>query len=94
MNRLKLFSGTSNADFANKVASFMGIELSQCDISRFADGEVQVEIHERPGLGQEVVYRCFAETISTKNFPIQEPVEDLKEKRPLRVSRVAKVPIS
>ena len=33
-------------DFARRVAQTAGVELGHCDIGRFADGEVQVEIHE------------------------------------------------
>ena len=46
MRRLKIFSGNSNPEFAKKVANEAGIELGHCEISRFADGEVQVEIQE------------------------------------------------
>ena len=43
---MKIFSGNSNIEFAKKVAQTAGLELGHCDIGRFADGEVQVEIHE------------------------------------------------
>jgi len=43
---MKIFSGNSNVEFARKVAQSAGVELGHCDIGRFADGEVQVEIHE------------------------------------------------
>ncbi len=43
---LKIFSGNSNRSFAEKVASHAGVNLGYCDIKRFADGEIQVEIHE------------------------------------------------
>lgn len=46
MTDLKIFSGTSNQDLAGKIASEAGVELGRCDIKRFADGEIQVEIHE------------------------------------------------
>jgi len=46
MDRMKIFSGNSNIEFAKKVAQTAGLELGHCDIGRFADGEVQVEIHE------------------------------------------------
>jgi ribose-phosphate pyrophosphokinase len=46
MNQMKIFAGNSNLDFARKVAAAAGMELGHCDIGRFADGEVQVEIHE------------------------------------------------
>lgn len=43
---LKLFSGNSNSQLAKKVAEAAGVELSHCEVSAFADGEIQVEIHE------------------------------------------------
>lgn len=43
---MKLFSGNSNVEFARRVAEAAGVELGHCDIGRFADGEIQVEIHE------------------------------------------------
>lgn len=46
MQGLKIFSGNSNKDFATKVARAAGVELGYCELSRFADGEIQVEIHE------------------------------------------------
>ena len=42
----KIFSGNSNPEFAKKVAREAGVELGFCEISRFADGEIRVEIHE------------------------------------------------
>ena len=46
MNGLKIFSGNSNPALARKIAEAAGVELGFCQISSFADGEVQVEIHE------------------------------------------------
>ena len=46
MSRMKLFAGNSNPEFAKNVAKYAGIELTRADISQFADGEIQVEIHE------------------------------------------------
>lgn len=46
MGRMKIFAGNSNTEFAKKVADHAGVELGHCEINRFADGEVQVEIHE------------------------------------------------
>jgi ribose-phosphate pyrophosphokinase len=43
---LKIFSGNSNPHLAQKIAKESGIELGFCQLSAFADGEVQVEIHE------------------------------------------------
>ena len=46
MENLKIISGNSNPEFARKVAQSADLRLCDCEISRFSDGEVQVEIHE------------------------------------------------
>lgn len=46
MNSLKLFSGSSNPELAEKMAKEIGADLGHCALKRFADGEVQIEIQE------------------------------------------------
>lgn len=46
MTDLKIFSGNSNPELARRIASEVGVELGHCRLSSFADGEIQVEIHE------------------------------------------------
>lgn len=46
MRGMKIFAGNSNPEFARKVAKHAGVELGQSNVGRFADGEVQVEVHE------------------------------------------------
>ena len=46
MQGLKIFAGNSNKEFAAKVAVSAGVDLGYSEISRFADGEIRVEIHE------------------------------------------------
>ena len=46
MQSLKIFTGNSNKGFASAVAGAAGVELGFCELNRFADGEIQVEIHE------------------------------------------------
>ena len=46
MPQIKIFSGSSNPSFAKKVAQHAGVSLGHSSISRFADGEIQVEIRE------------------------------------------------
>ena len=46
MKELKIIAGNSSKDFAMRVTKEAGLELGRCMIKRFADGEVQVEIHE------------------------------------------------
>lgn len=43
---LKLFSLNSNKQLAQEIADHIGISLGQCTVSRFSDGEVQINIEE------------------------------------------------
>lgn len=44
--KFKVFSLSANRALADEIADYMGIPLSECTTSRFADGEIQVEIGE------------------------------------------------
>ncbi len=46
MENFQIFSGNSNPAFSQAVAKALEIPLGKCQLSRFADGEVQVEIDE------------------------------------------------
>ncbi len=46
MSHLKIFSGNSNQTLAKRVAEAAGVELGFSQTNTFADGEIQVEIHE------------------------------------------------
>ncbi len=70
MTDLKIFTGNSNPDFAKKVAKAAGVELGHCTISRFADGEAQVEIHES-------VRGCNVFVIQSTNPPVNENYMEL-----------------
>lgn len=43
---IKLVSGNSNLPLARKIASYLGIGLTDCSVGRFSDGEVAVQINE------------------------------------------------
>ncbi len=44
--KIKIFSLNSNRELAQEVADYIGVELSSCEVNRFADGEVQINIDE------------------------------------------------
>lgn len=43
---MKIFSGNSNPPLARKICEYIGIELGQCTVSSFPDGETFVKIEE------------------------------------------------
>ena len=44
--KIKLFSLNSNRELAEEIAECLGIEVSECLVSKFADGEVNISIGE------------------------------------------------
>ena len=43
---IKVFSGTANLRLSEKISEYIGIPLGKCEVKRFADGEIWVEIKE------------------------------------------------
>ncbi|MCX6826560.1 MAG: ribose-phosphate pyrophosphokinase [candidate division Zixibacteria bacterium] len=46
MSDLKLIGGNSNLPLARKIAKYIGVGLAACEIKRFSDGEIFVQINE------------------------------------------------
>ena len=46
MDKLKLFTGSSNPDLCHEVAKKLGIEVGDVDAKRFSDGEVDICLNE------------------------------------------------
>jgi ribose-phosphate pyrophosphokinase len=46
MNRTKIFSGTSNRILAANIAHKLDMSLERVNVGSFADGEVQIELHD------------------------------------------------
>lgn len=44
--KIKVFALNSNQPLAKDIANYIGVELSECEVKRFADGEVQININE------------------------------------------------
>ena len=45
-DRMKIFSLSSNKSLAKKIADHLGVELGQCSVKTFSDGEVQINVDE------------------------------------------------
>ncbi len=43
---IKVFTGNSNPEFAKGICTELGLELGDCNVSSFADGEVSVSVNE------------------------------------------------
>ncbi|CAN0908202.1 Ribose-phosphate pyrophosphokinase 1, chloroplastic [Linum grandiflorum] len=69
-SRLKLFSGTANPILSQEIAWYMGKELGNINIKRFADGEIYVKL-------QESVRGCDVYLIQPTSPPANENLMEL-----------------
>jgi ribose-phosphate pyrophosphokinase len=46
LDKLKILSGNANRELAERICSFVGVEIGKANVSNFSDGEIQVEIEE------------------------------------------------
>lgn len=44
--KIKLFSLSANRELAQEIAESIGVELGECEVKRFADGEINVSVKE------------------------------------------------
>ena len=68
--KVKLFSLNSNLPLAEEIANYVGVPLSKCELKRFADGEVQINIDESVR-----GHRVFV--IQSTNNPVNENYMEL-----------------
>ena len=45
-SKLKIFAGSSNPELAEKICQDLDIKLGKCDLSRFSDGEIYLQIKD------------------------------------------------
>src|SRR6478735_11315889 len=67
---LKLFTLNSNKALAEEIAKVIGVELGKCSVSRFSDGEIQINI-------EESIRGCDVFVIQSTNTPINEHLMEL-----------------
>ncbi|MDA1478219.1 ribose-phosphate diphosphokinase [Bacillus sp. CLL-7-23] len=69
-DNLKIFSLNSNPDLAKEIAEVVGVELGQCSVKRFSDGEVQINI-------EESIRGCDCYVIQSTSAPVNEHIMEL-----------------
>lgn len=69
-NKLKIFSLNSNEPLAKEVAEEIGIPLGKCSVTRFSDGEVQINI-------EESIRGCDVYVIQSTSNPVNENLMEL-----------------
>ncbi len=67
---LKVFSLNSNAGLAEEIAKVIGVQLGQCSVMRFSDGEIQINI-------EESIRGCDVFVIQSTSAPVNEHIMEL-----------------
>jgi ribose-phosphate pyrophosphokinase len=69
-SKVKIFALSSNRELAQEIADYIGIPLSGCEVTRFADGEINININETVR-GHKVF------VIQSTNMPVNENLMEL-----------------
>ena len=69
-DRLKILTGNSNIELAEKIAKKIGIPIGKSVVGRFSDGEIEVELHENVR-GKDVF------VIQSTSFPTNDNLMEL-----------------
>jgi ribose-phosphate pyrophosphokinase len=67
---LKVFSLNSNRPLAEEIAKVIGVELGKCSVTRFSDGEIQINI-------EESIRGCDVFVIQSTSSPVNENIMEL-----------------
>ncbi|OLN24298.1 ribose-phosphate pyrophosphokinase [Domibacillus antri] len=67
---LKIFSLNSNPGLAKQIAEFIGVELGKSSVTRFSDGEVQINI-------EESIRGCDVYIVQSTSGPVNEHLMEL-----------------
>ncbi|MFJ5718005.1 ribose-phosphate diphosphokinase [Neobacillus sp. NPDC093127] len=67
---LKVFSLNSNIPLAQEIAKFIGVELGKCSVSKFSDGEIQINI-------EESIRGCDVYVIQSTSLPVNDNIMEL-----------------
>lgn len=85
---IKIFTGNSNPTLAKKVAAVAGLDIGHCSITTFADGEIQIEIHESVR-GQNVfVIQSACPPVNQNYMELFVMLDALKRASPASVTAV------
>ncbi|MFT4415981.1 ribose-phosphate diphosphokinase [Fredinandcohnia humi] len=69
-SNLKVFTLNSNAPLAEEIAKSVGVELGKCSVTRFSDGEIQINI-------EESIRGCDVYVIQSTSAPVNEHIMEV-----------------
>ncbi|MEH7503621.1 ribose-phosphate diphosphokinase [Neobacillus drentensis] len=75
---LKVFSLNSNLPLAREIAKVIGVELGKCSVTRFSDGEIQINIEESIRGGDVYVIQSTSQPVNENIMELLIMIDALK----------------
>ena len=69
-SEIKIIAGNSNMELAQKIADYIGVNVANCQVTTFSDGEISVNINE-------TVRGCDVFVVQSTNNPVNENLMEL-----------------
>lgn len=69
-SEIKIFAGNASKELAQKIADCIGVNVADCEVGTFSDGEISVNIYE-------VVRGCDVFLVQSTNSPVNEHLMEL-----------------
>ena len=69
-SEIKIIAGNSNMELAQKIADYIGVNVANCQVTTFSDGEISVNINE-------TVRGCDVFVVQSTNNPVNENLIEL-----------------
>jgi len=85
---LKLITGTSNPEFAEKIAEYLNTRLTDALITRFSDGEIRVQINENVRGSDVFVIQSLSHPVNDSIMELLLILDALKRSSAYRITAV------
>ena len=69
-SEIKIISGNSSKELAKKIADYIGVPVSDCEVGKFSDGEISVNMNE-------TVRGCDVFVVQSTNDPVNDNLMEL-----------------
>jgi ribose-phosphate pyrophosphokinase len=87
-DKFKIFSGTANEPLADEVCHFLGLPRGQAQVTRFADGEVYIQIQENVRGGDVFVMQPTCRPVDEHLMELLLMIDALKRASARRITAV------
>ncbi|MGH7412416.1 MAG: ribose-phosphate pyrophosphokinase [Candidatus Methylomirabilis sp.] len=87
-DRLILFSGNANHSLSQEIADYLGVPLGEAEVSRFADGEILVQIFENVRGADVFVIQSTCRPVNENLMELLVIIDALKRASAWRITAV------